>query len=289
MRYYRIERDGSISLVAQHETTAYVLTATEHGPASFRDLADAAALTDRSVDDVARGLLDEAPAVDLETVREHMVRPIDPDEVWGAGVTYAISQESREGVGGLEEAYIGAYEGERPEVYFKATPTRTVGPNEAVGIRGDSDWDVPEPEFTVVLHEGDIVGYTVGNDICSRDIERENLLYLPQSKIYDKSCAIGPCVVTEETIGDPHDVDIELTIERDGDVVFADETSTNEMVRTCEELAEYFRRYNHVPETTALLTGTSIIPPDDFTLKEGDVVHIDIENVGTLVNDVDRL
>ncbi len=289
MRYYRIERDETVSLVAENEATAYVLTETEHGPKSFTELADAAALTDQSIDDVTRGLLDEAPTIDLETVREHMIRPVDPEEVWGAGVTYAISQKSREGEGGLEEAYMGAYEGERPEVYFKATPTRTVGPNESVGIRGDSDWDVPEPEFTMILHEGDIVGYTVGNDMCSRDIERENLLYLPQSKIYDKSCAIGPCIVTEETIGDPHDVSVELTVERDGEVAFSEGTSTSQMVRTCEELADYFRRYNHVPETTALLTGTSIIPPDDFTLREGDVVNIEVENVGTLVNTVERL
>lgn len=289
MRYYRIERDGSVSLVAESETTAHVLSGAEHGPASFTELADAAALTGRSVDDVARGLFDEAPTIDPETVRERMIRPVDPDEVWGAGVTYAISQESREGEDGLEESYVGAYEGERPEVYFKSTPTRTVGPNEAIGIRGDSEWDVPEPEFTMILHEGDIVGYTVGNDVCSRDIERENLLYLPQSKIYDKSCAIGPCIVTAETVGDPHDVDVELTVERDGEVIFADDTSTSEMVRSCEELADYFRRYNHVPETTALLTGTSIIPPDDFTLREDDVVNIDVENVGTLTNTVERL
>jgi 2-dehydro-3-deoxy-D-arabinonate dehydratase len=289
MRYYRIQRDGTISLIAEDDDGAYNLTETEPEPASFMELADAASLTDQSVDDVARRHLDDAPSVDLETVREHLIRPVDPDEVWGGGVTYAISQESREGEGGLEEAYIGAYEGDRPEVYFKATPTRTVGPNDNIGIRGDSDWDVPEPEFTMILHDGEIAGYTVGNDVCSRDIERDNLLYLPQSKIYDKSCAIGPCVVTEETIGDPHDVEMTLTIERDGDVAFTESTSTSEMVRTCDELADYFRRYNYVPESTALLTGTSIIPPDDFTLQEGDLVSIEIENVGTLQNPVEQL
>ncbi|GGL38640.1 hypothetical protein GCM10009037_22840 [Halarchaeum grantii] len=289
MRYYRTKRDDTVSLIAQEGETAYDLTATEKSPDSFMDLAAAASLADTTVDDIARPLTEEAPTVDLADVREHLIRPIDPDEVWGAGVTYAISQESREGEGGLEEAYIGAYEGERPEVYFKATPTRTVGPGDNVGIRGDSDWDVPEPEFTTILHDGDIVGYTVGNDMCSRDIERENLLYLPQSKIYDKSCAIGPCVVTEETIGDPHDVEMTLTIERDGDVAFEESTSTSEMVRTVDELAEFFRRYNHVPESTALLTGTSIIPPDDFTLEEGDHISIEIENVGTLENTVEQL
>ena len=278
-----------MSLIAEDGEGTYDLTATEPGPSSFMQLADAASLTDQSVDDVARRHLADAPDIDRETVRANLIRPFDPDEVWGAGVTYAISQESREGEGGLEEAYLGAYEGDRPEVYFKATPTRTVGPDDAVGIRGDSDWDVPEPEFTMVLHDGEIVGYTVGNDVCSREIERENLLYLPQSKIYDRSCAIGPCIVTEETIGDPHDVEMTLTIERDGDVAFTESTSTSEMVRTCDELAEFFRRYNYVPESTALLTGTSIVPPDGFTLEEGDVVNIEIENVGTLVNPVEQL
>jgi len=118
-------------------------------------------------------------------------------------------------------------------VYFKATPSRTVGPGETVGIRGDSEWDVPEPEMAIVLHGDDIVGFTVGNDVCSRDIERDNLLYLPQSKTYAKSCAIGPCVSTGENVGDPLDLEMRMSIERDGDTVFQEGTSTSEMVRTC--------------------------------------------------------
>ena len=289
MRYYRISKDNAVSLIAEDTTDAYNLTRTDQAPISFMELADAATLTDQTIDDIASKLIERAPVIDRETIQRHTIRPVDPDEVWGAGVTYAISQEAREDEGGLEEAYIGAYEGDRPEVYFKGTPTRTVGPGESIGIRGDSDWDVPEPELTMILHQAKIVGYTIGNDVCSRDIERENLLYLPQSKIYDKSCAIGPCIVTEETIGDPHDVEMTLIIERDGDIAFTESTSTSRMVRTCEELAEFFRRYNNVPETTALLTGTSIIPPDDFTLEEDDRVSIEIENIGTLMNPVEQL
>ncbi|WP_415383074.1 fumarylacetoacetate hydrolase family protein [Halosimplex sp. TS25] len=289
MRYYRIERGESPSLIVEDESAAYDLTATEAEPTSFLELASAASLTDETVDDVARGLIEEAPTVELSTVREHLVRPLDPDEIWGAGVTYAISQESREDEGGLAEAYLNAYEADRPEVYFKATPSRTVGPNETVGIRGDSDWDVPEPEMTIILYEDEIVGYTVGNDMCSRSIERDNLLYLPQSKIYAKSCAIGPCIATDEAIGDPLDVEMNMEIIRDGDTVFEDSTSTSEMVRTCEELVDYYTRYNEVPESTALLTGTSIIPPDDVTLEEDDEIHIEIENVGTLENTVEQL
>ena len=289
MRYYRIGTGDSQSLIAANESAAYDLTATEAAPTSFFELASAASLTDGTVDDVARGLVEEAPTVELDAVRENLVRPIDPDEVWGAGVTYAISQEAREEEGGLAEAYLDAYEGDRPEVYFKATPSRTVGPNDAVGIRGDSEWDAAEPELSIVLYDGDIVGYTVGNDVCSRSIERDNLLYLPQSKTYAKSCAIGPCIATSESIGDPLDVDMEMAVVRDGETVFADSTSTSEMVRTCEELVDYFTRYNEVPEASVLLTGTSIIPPDDVTLRDGDEVHIDIENIGTLTNPVERL
>ena len=289
MRYYRIGTGDSQSLIAANESAAYDLTATEAAPTSFFELASAASLTDGTVDDVARGLVEEAPTVELDAVRENLVRPIDPDEVWGAGVTYAISQEAREEEGGLAEAYLDAYEGDRPEVYFKATPSRTVGPNDAVGIRGDSEWDAAEPELSIVLYDGETVGYTVGNDVCSRSIERDNLLYLPQSKTYAKSCAIGPCIATSESIGDPLDVDMEMAVVRDGETVFADSTSTSEMVRTCEELVDYFTRYNEVLEASVLLTGTSIIPPDDVTLRDGDEVHIDIENIGTLTNPVERL
>ena len=291
MRYYRIERDDDVSLVARDEEAAYDITATDPEPTSFFELASAASLTDRNIDEVTADLVDDAPTVEVDTLNEHLIRPVDPEEVWGAGVTYSISQEARqeESSGGLAQSYLNAYEGDRPEVYFKATPSRTVGPNDAVGIRGDSEWDVPEPELTVILYKGDIVGYTVGNDVCSRSIERENLLYLPQSKIYAKSCALGPCISTDETIGDPHDVRMELTISRDGETVFQDDTSTSEMVRTVDELNSFFQRYNEVPEFTALLTGTSIIPPDDVSLEDGDDIEIEIEGIGTLENTVELL
>jgi len=164
------------------------------------------------------------------------------------------------GEGGLADSYLAAYESELPEVYFKSTPSRTVGPGDSVGIRGDWEWGVPEPELTLVLHRNRIVGYTVGTDVCSRDIERENLLYLPQSKVYAKSFAIGPCVITHETVGDPLDVEMRLRITREGGTVFDGTASTAEMVRTCEELVEYYSRYNEVPESSVLLTGTSLIP-----------------------------
>jgi len=289
MRYYRSDGGGSISLIAADDSAAYDLSATEAEPTSFLELASAASLTDGTVDDVARGLIPEAPTVELASVEDDLVRPIDPDEVWGAGVTYAISQEARQEEGGLAESYLDAYEADRPEVYFKATPSRTVGPNESVGIRGDSEWDAPEPEMSIVIYDGEIVGYTVGNDMCSRSIERDNLLYLPQSKIYSKSCAIGPCIATDDAVGDPLDLEMRMEIARDGETIFSESTSTAEMVRTCEELVDYFTRYNEVPEASVLLTGTSIMVPDDVTLREDDRIDIEIEDIGTLTNPVERL
>jgi 2-dehydro-3-deoxy-D-arabinonate dehydratase len=289
MRYYRSDGGGSISLIAADDSTAYDLSETEAEPTSFLELASAASLTDRTVDDVARGLIEEAPTIELTSVEDDLVRPIDPDEVWAAGVTYSISQEARQEEGGLAESYLEAYEGDRPEVYFKATPSRTVGPNDRVGIRGDSDWDAPEPEMTIVLYDEEIVGFTVGNDMCSRSIERENLLYLPQSKIYAKNCAIGPCIATSETVGDPLDLEMHMSIERDGETVFEEGTSTAELVRSCEELVDYYTRYNEVPEASVLLTGTSIMVPDDVSLEEDDVISIEIEDIGVLTNTVEQL
>jgi 2-dehydro-3-deoxy-D-arabinonate dehydratase len=284
-----MRREQSPSLIVQDDSAAYDLTETDPAPTTFEDLAAAASLVDESIDDVARKRIPEAPEVNLEAVQDQLVRPLNPGEIWAAGVTYAISKESREAEGGLAESYINAYESERPEIYFKATPSRTVGPNDHVGVRGDSDWDVPEPELTLVLYDGDIVGYTIGNDVSSRSIERENLLYLPQSKIYSKSCALGPCIVTEETIGDPLDVEMRMQIIREGETVFEGSTSTDQMVRTCEELAGFCMRYNDIPKTTALLTGTSIIPPDDVSLRADDTVSIEIENIGRLENSVEEL
>jgi 2-dehydro-3-deoxy-D-arabinonate dehydratase len=186
----------------------------------------------------------------------------------------------------MAEIYIDVYDAERPEIFFKATANRTVAPGEPVGIRVDSSWNVPEPELAVVLYRGEIVGYTVGNDVSSRSIEGANPLYLPQAKIYDRCCSIGPCVVSAESIEDPHDLRMSMEIVRDGETVFSEATSTAEMVRSCDELARCFLSHNAVPETVVLMTGTSLVPPDEFTLHEDDTIHIDIEEIGTLVNPV---
>ncbi|MFB6136944.1 MAG: fumarylacetoacetate hydrolase family protein [Halobacteriaceae archaeon] len=293
MRYYR--HPAAEGLLARDGDALYDLGTAGAPVDDFESLAARAAEAGTGVDDVARDLLadtvdagaEEAEVTVADADFEATVdAPATPPEVWAAGVTYRISQEARQAESSMPDMYIEVYDAERPEVFFKATPSRTVGPGEGAGIRADSDWDVPEPELGVVLYRGDIVGFTVGNDMSSRDIEGQNPLYLPQAKVYDRCCALGPAIASPETVDDPHDLEMTVAIERDGEVVFKDATNTGEMVRTCEELASYLQRHNRLPDLTVLLTGTSLVPPDEFTLREGDAVTIDVESIGTLANPV---
>ena len=286
MQYYRVADGEGSRLVAAGDGTAYDLASANENLTSFRELAKAANVNETTVDAVAERHLDAADEVDVPT---ESARPVVPDEVWAAGVTYSISEQAREDESGMPDMYLDVYEAERPEVFFKATPDRVVGPGESVGIRGDSEWDVPEPELGVVLYRGDVVGYTVGNDMSSRSIEGQNPLYLPQAKVYDRSCALGPCVSSTDYVSDPHDLAMSMTITREGDVMYDDSTTTGEMVRTCEELVSYYTRYNAVPELSVLLTGTSLVPEESFTLAGGDHITMDIEDIGTLENDVVEL
>jgi 2-dehydro-3-deoxy-D-arabinonate dehydratase len=177
-----------------------------------------------------------------------------------------------------------------PELFFKSPGGKTVGSHDWIGLRGDSRWNVPEPELTAVLNpEMQIVGYTVGNDVSSRDIEGENPLYLPQAKVFRHACALGPAITLAGTGIDPADLTIRLTIRRAGDVAYQGETSTSNIHRPLEELAGYLGRYNDFPAGALLLTGTGIVPEDDFTLEDGDEVAIEIEGIGTLHNTVKRM
>ncbi|MEM2850699.1 MAG: fumarylacetoacetate hydrolase family protein [Candidatus Bathyarchaeia archaeon] len=216
--------------------------------------------------------------------------PHDPPEVWGCGVTYLQSRKAREDETVVKGIYDRVYEAIRPEVFFKATSSRCVGPNEPICIRSDSKWMVPEPELAFILGRNrEIVGYTIGNDVSARDIERENPLYLPQAKIFKGCCALGPAIATRETVKDPRNLKIRCTIQRNGEIVFESETTTSHIKRSLDELVEYICRDNPVPPGTAVLTGTGIIPPDDFTLKDRDIVSIEIENIGVLRNPVLQL
>ncbi|MBP2252377.1 2-dehydro-3-deoxy-D-arabinonate dehydratase [Halarchaeum solikamskense] len=286
MRYQQLRRGADSHLVAETNGTHYDLTAAKPELEGFRDLARSASVADASIDALAADVLDDAPEIDAGDVASDRDLPVVPEEVWAAGVTYQISEQARQAESDTPDMYVDVYDAERPEVFFKATPSRTVGPNEDVGVRADSEWNVPEPELGIVLYRGDVVGYTIGNDVSSRDIEGENPLYLPQAKVYDRCCSIGPCIVSTGDIPDPHDLSMSMSVTRDGAEIYADETSTIEMVRTCEELADYYTRHNAVPELAVLLTGTSIVPDEGFDLTAGDVVSIDIEGIGTLTNGV---
>ena len=284
MRYYRPTDGRESRLVAVDGDATYDLTAARNRLTSFRDLAKTASVVGDGVDAVAERLLPEADRIDLPA--ESFDPPVEAGEIWAAGVTYEVSEEARQAESGMPEVYQRVYEADRPEIFFKATPSRTVGSGDDVGVRSDSDWDVPEPELAVVLYDGEIVGYTIGNDVSSRSIEGENPLYLPQAKVYDRCCSIGPCVAAAESVEDPHDLAISMTVTRDGETVFEGETSTSQLVTSCERLASYYTRSNPVPELAVLLTGTSIVPDEDFTLTEGDEVDIEIDEIGRLQNGV---
>ncbi|NLV12211.1 fumarylacetoacetate hydrolase family protein [Haloarcula argentinensis] len=284
MRYYQLRDGNSQRLAVETGDGAYDLTSVKPQLRTFRDLLKSASIADTTPDELSVHHLDAAEAVSEQRLEADATDPVTADEVWAAGVTYQISEEARTEESDTPEMYLDVYDAERPEIFFKSTPNRTVGPGEAVGIRADSDWDVPEPELAIVLYEGEIVGYTVGNDMSSRSIEGANPLYLPQAKVYDRCCSVGPAVVTD--IEDPHSLALSMSIHRGGDRVYHGETNTSEMKRTCEELVSYYTAHNAVPELSVLLTGTSLVPDDDFTLQEGDEVTIDIESIGTLKNPV---
>jgi 2-dehydro-3-deoxy-D-arabinonate dehydratase len=217
-----------------------------------------------------------------------LLAPIDHQEVWAAGVTYKRSQTAR-----MEESetsascYDRVYESPRPELFLKATPHRVSGPGQPLRIRQDATWNVPEPEITCVVNARlELVGFTVGNDMSSRDIEGENPLYLPQAKVYRQCAGLGPCVTLIDAMPSRAETMIRLKIERDGAAVFEGETDVDQMARTFEDLIEYLGRDQEFPEGVFLMTGTGVVPDSDFTLAAGDVVHITIDGIGTLTNPI---
>lgn len=225
-------------------------------------------------------------AVPIAEVR--LQAPVDQQEIWAAGVTYKRSQQAR-----MEESesaashYDKVYTADRPELFPKTRPDRVGGPGDPVRVRADSNWSVPEPEFTLVIAPDQrIVGYTIGNDMSARDIEGDNPLYLPQAKVYNQCCAVGPCVLLPESPLDKSGTVIELKIERGGSEVFRGETNLGEFAREFEDLVSWLFREYDFPDGALLLTGTGIVPPDEFTLEDGDHVHISITGIGTLSNPV---
>jgi 2-dehydro-3-deoxy-D-arabinonate dehydratase len=273
MKLYRTAN----GIFAEHGNRFYLVSAL-----SWDDLICSADLDER-VQAATRG----NPASDLEPAS--VLAPIVSQEVWAAGVTYFRSrsariEESKDAGGG--DFYDRVYAAERPELFFKATGRRVVGPGCAVRIRSDARWSVPEPELTLLINPGgEIIGYTIGNDMSSRDIEGENPLYLPQAKVYDGSCALGPCILlSPEPLNKL--TSIELRISRQGKIVFAGTTSLAELRREPKQLAEYLFRDNSFPDGVFLMTGTGIVPGDEFSLASGDSIDIAIAGIGVLENHV---
>ena len=222
---------------------------------------------------------------------DSILAPIgDQQEVWAAGVTYHRSREARieeSQLAGGGQFYNHVYNAERPELFFKATSRRVVGPNVKVAIRRDAKWSVPEPELAVLISpRAKILGYTIGNDMSARDIEGENPLYLPQAKVYDRSCALGPCLlISSDPL--PRSTTIRLDVLRHGSVRYSGSTTLAELKREISQLIDFLYRDNSFPNGCVLLTGTGIVPPDCFTLDHGDEIQIAIDGIGTLVNVVE--
>ena len=217
-----------------------------------------------------------------------LLPPVERQEVWAAGVTYLRSKTAR-----MEEsdfsatAYDRVYEAPRPEIFFKSVAEKVVGPGDEVGIRADARWNVPEPELALVMNaRGDFVGCTIGNDMSSRDIEGENLLYLPQAKVYDRSCGLGPWIVLGCDEHEARGWAVAITIERGGREVFSGQTRIDQIKRSFTELTDYLWRSQSFPHGVVLLTGTGVVPDESFTLAAGDRVTITIDGIGMLSNSV---
>ena len=235
--------------------------------------------------------LSESDLAEVSRDDATLLSPIEVQEVWAAGVTYLRSKDAR-----MEEsdfsatAYDRVYDAPRPEIFFKSLPEKVVACGDPVGIREDAKWNVPEPELVLMMNSrGEIAGYAVGNDMSSRDIEGENLLYLPQAKVYHRSCAIGPWITVGASEEEAREWKISLSIERGGEAVFEGSVSVSQIKRSFTELAQYMNQSQMFPFGSALLTGTGIVPNDDFTLEVGDRISIHISGIGCLINDVVRV
>jgi len=236
--------------------------------------------------ELARDLPAASPSIPVENVQ--WLPPIDDQEVWAAGVTYKRSQTARmEESEAAASCYDRVYTAARPELFFKATPNRCSGHLGKLRIRSDATWNVPEPELTLVLsNTGKIVGYTVGNDMSSRDIEGDNPLYLPQAKVYNQCCGLGPWIALADSMPPRDTIGIFLKIIRSNETVFSGETNVAQMARKLEDLVQWLIRDNDLPNGAFMLTGTGVVPDSSFTLAKDDTVHISISGIGTLTNTI---
>ena len=271
----------SIGLVDDNDKNVHPLSPSSRYP-TLSDVLEA--------DDPAKVVLslvdDSVAKVPLDRVA--LLPPIDRQEVWAAGVTYRRSQVARmEESQGAASFYDKVYVADRPELFFKANPHRVAGTGQPLRIRRDAKWNVPEPELTLVLtSKMRLVGFTVGNDMSSRDIEGENPLYLPQAKVYNACCGLGPWITLADAMPEREKISIQLAVRRAGKTAFQGNTSVAQMARTFEDLIGWLARDNSFPQGAFLLTGTGVVPGDDFTLAAGDVVEITIAGIGTLTNPI---
>ena len=283
MKFYQYLVGGARAVVAEDRGERFVLA----GVATTLELiARVGASAETLVNVARRAKKRPVPEADVEGP----LIPVEPPEVWGFGVTYKTSATERgTDTPNSGDIYARAHVGPRPETFFKATAARCVGPAEEIGIRGDSELTAAEPELAYVVGLGStIVAYTLGNAVSSWDLERENPLYLPQSKIYTACCALGPCLVTADEL-EPANVEITMTIKRGGEVVFEGRANTSQLRHPIEYLHEYLTRYNPLPPASVALTGTGVMTPAGFALQEGDEVIIEAEPFGRLVNTARRL
>ncbi|MGG3914981.1 fumarylacetoacetate hydrolase family protein [Bacillus sp. es.034] len=256
----------------------------------FMSLIDEAREHDKTPFDIIKQSKGNVKKQALEGLQ--ITTPIDAPEVWASGVTYKKSREARnyeatQGKLDRETFYDKVYDAVRPEIFFKSTAARTVGPNTPVYLRSDSNWQIPEPELGLVIDkEGTVLGYTVGNDMSCRDIEGENPLYLPQAKVWKNSCSIGPAILLKECVADPYSLQIICRIYRGEELVFFGDAYVNQLKRTLEELVHYLVLDNDILDGTVLLTGTCVVPPNEFTLSENDRIEIEIPGIGILNNPV---
>lgn len=256
----------------------------------FMSLIETARQTDKTASDIIKQVIDEGERQPLEGL--HLTTPIDAPEVWASGVTYKKSKEARnyeatQGKLDRQTFYDLVYDAERPEIFFKSTSARTVGPNDPVYLRSDSNWQIPEPELGLVIDKnGEVLGYTIGNDMSCRDIEGENPLYLPQAKVWKNSCSIGPAILLKEAVSDPYEFKIICRIFRNDEKVFEGEAKVNQLKRTLDELVYYLTLDNEIFDGTVLLTGTCVVPPNEFTLMDNDSIEIEIPGIGKLNNPV---
>ena len=291
MKYFRIEKNNKPNLIINYSNN-FGFNITEYSSyintieiLSNEANAQKISRSDYIYQFITNNKINKMP-LDQVIEKNKLLLPFIPDEVWAAGVTYKNSEFERKRESSTPDIYAKVYNAKRPEIFFKSTGSRLVAPNQKIGIRSDSKWNVPEAELAVILINDEIFGYSIGNDMTSREIEGENPLYLTQAKIYDKSCSIGPCILDAESINNYEKFNINCKIIRNKKTIFNANSSVKSMNKSIPYLIKWLKKSNTLPIKSAFLTGTGIVPPPEFTLLENDQISISIDEIGTLNNSV---